>query len=106
MDSDVPELLKVHDYFHGLNEETLQEVASLGHLVIVPAGTVVQEADQTLTTIGFILKGRLKAIRLDAQGHEHFFRTMDRGDQYGLMMGALGAGVPLRIIALEPSTIL
>ena len=106
MNSEVLELLKVHDYFHGLSDETLREVASLGQLVVVPAGTVVQEADQPLTSIGFVLKGRLKAIRLDSQGHEHFFRTMDRGEQFGLMMGALGGGVPLRIVALEPSTIL
>ena len=106
MADDVLQLLMVHDYLLGLGDETLREVVSLARLVNVPAGAVVHEADQPLASVGFVLKGRLKAVRVDAQGHEHFFRAMGRGEQFGLMIGSLGESVPLRIVALEPSAIL
>ncbi len=106
MPDEVLQLLKVHDYFHGLADTTLREVVSLARLVNVPAGAVVREADQSLASVDFVLKGRLKAVRVDTQGHEHFFRMVGRGEQFGLMIGALGESVPLRTIALEPSTIL
>ncbi len=37
---------------------------------------------------------------------ESLFRMIERGEQFGMMVGALGESVPIRIVALEPSTIL
>ncbi len=106
MNGEVIALLKVHDYFQGASDETLQEVARLGRVAHYPAGSVVHEADVVLTTVGFVLRGRLKAVRIGPRGEESLFRMIERGEQFGLMVGALGESVPIRVVALEPTTIL
>jgi predicted acylesterase/phospholipase RssA/CRP-like cAMP-binding protein len=106
MSDEVIPLLKVHEYFQGASDETLEEVARLGRLAHYPAGSVVHEADVVLTTVGFVLRGRLKAVRVSANGTESLFRMIERGEQFGLMVGALGESVPIRVVALEPTTVL
>ena len=106
MNDEVIPLLKVHEYFKDASDETLKEVARLGRVAQYPAGSVVHEADVVLTTVGFVLRGRLKAVRLSTNGTESLFRMIERGEQFGMMVGALGEAVPIRIVALEPSTIL
>jgi predicted acylesterase/phospholipase RssA/CRP-like cAMP-binding protein len=106
MSDDVVALLKVHEYFQGVSDETLQEVARQTQVTHHAAGSVVHEADVVLTTIGFVLRGRLKAVRIDARGTESFFRMIERGEQFGMMVGALSEPVPVRIVALEPTTVL
>ena len=106
MNDEVIPLLKVHEYFQGASDETLQEVVRLGRVAQYPAGSVVHEADVVLTTVGFVLRGRLKAVRVSTSGTESLFRMIERGEQFGLMVGALGEPVPIRIVALEPTTVL
>jgi predicted acylesterase/phospholipase RssA/CRP-like cAMP-binding protein len=106
MSDEVLPLLKVHEYFRGASDEALQEVARHARLAHHPAGTVVHEADALLTTIGFVLRGRLKAVRVDARGTESLFRMIGRGEQFGMMVGALTEPVPIRVVALEPTTVL
>jgi predicted acylesterase/phospholipase RssA/CRP-like cAMP-binding protein len=45
-------------------------------------------------------------VRVDSRGDEHLFQIFERGEQYGMMLGGLGESIPIRIFALEPSTIL
>ena len=45
-------------------------------------------------------------MKVDAQGRESPFRVMERGEQFGMMLGALQEPVPVRVFALEPSTLL
>jgi predicted acylesterase/phospholipase RssA/CRP-like cAMP-binding protein len=106
MDNDVIHLLKVHEYFQNLDEETLREIVGAAQVSHHDAGAVVHQPQDPLTSICFVLRGRLKAVRVDSRGDEHFFRMMERGEQYGMMLGALGTSVPVRIFALEPTTIL
>ncbi len=106
MNTEVIPLLRVHDYFQGASEEALQEVARLGRIAQYPAGSVVHEAEVVLTTVGFVMRGRLKAVRVSGEGTESFFRMIERGDQFGMMVGALGESVPIRVVALEPTTVL
>ena len=106
MNDEVLPLLKVHEYFRGVSNEALGEVVRLGRVVHYPAGGLVHEANVPLTTVGFVLRGRLKAVRVDARGTESLFRMIGRGEQYGLMVGALTEPVPLRVVALEPTTVL
>ena len=75
--------LKVHEYFQGVSDETLQEVVRHARVAHHPAGSVVHEADVVLTTVGFVLRGRLKAVRVDARGTESLFRMIGRGEQFG-----------------------
>jgi len=106
MNDELIPLLKVHEYFQGASDETLEEIVRLGRVAQYPAGSVVHEADVVLTTVGFVLRGRLKAVRVSTGGSESLFRMIERGEQFGLMVGALSEPVPIRIVALEPSTIL
>ena len=106
MNDEVIPLLKVHEYFQGASDETLEEVARLGRVAQYPAGSVVHEADVVLTTVGFVLRGRLKAVRVSTDGTESLFRMIERGEQFGMMVGALGESVPIRVVALEPTTVL
>jgi predicted acylesterase/phospholipase RssA/CRP-like cAMP-binding protein len=106
MTDDVTPLLKVHAYFGGASGEALQEVVRHGKIAHYPAGGLVHEADVLLAAVGFVLRGRLKAVRVDARGTESFFRTFERGEQFGMMVGALTEPVPIRIVALEPATVL
>src|SRR4051794_13871914 len=106
MNDDVIPLLKVHEYFRGVPDDILQEVVGLARVAHHPAGSVVHEANVLFDTVGFVLRGRLKAVRVDARGTESLFRMIERGDQYGLMVGALSEPVPVRVVALEPTTVL
>ncbi len=106
MSDDIIPLLKVHEYFQGVSDETLQEVLRHARVTHHPAGSVVHEADVVLTTIGFVLRGRLKAVRVSSRGTESLFRMIERSEQFGLMVGSLGEAVPIRIVALEPTTVL
>ena len=106
MNDEVIPLLKVHEYFQGASDETLEEVVRLGRVAHYPAGSVVHEADVVLTTVGFVLRGRLKAVRISSRGDESLFRMIERGEQFGLMVGALSEPVPIRVVALEPTTVL
>jgi NTE family protein len=106
MSDDVTALLKLHEYFRGVSDEALQEIVRQGQVTHHPAGGVVHEANVLLTTIGFVLRGRLKAVRIDARGTESLFRMIERGEQFGMMVGALTEPIPIRVVALEPTTVL
>ena len=106
MSEDLIPLLKVHEYFRGIPDETLEQVVRLARVTHHAAGVVVHEANEVLATVNFVLRGRLKAVRVDAQGNESFFCMFERGGQFGMMVGALAEPVPVRVFSLEPSTLL
>ena len=103
---DVIDLLKAHEYFHGVSDAVLGEIARIGTITNYDAAAVVHQLNDPLSSICFILRGRLKTVRVDSRGDEQLFQIFERGDQYGMMLGGLGESIPLRIFALEPSTIL
>jgi predicted acylesterase/phospholipase RssA/CRP-like cAMP-binding protein len=106
MNDDVIPLLKVHEYFRGASDEAIREVAASARVTHHAAGDVVHESNAPLATVGFVLRGRLKAVRVDARGGESLFRMIERGEQFGVMVGALSEPVPIRVVALEPTTVL
>jgi predicted acylesterase/phospholipase RssA/CRP-like cAMP-binding protein len=106
MSDEIIPLLKVHEYFHGVSDEALHEVAKHAQVTHHPAGSVVHDPNVVPTTVGFVLRGRLKAVRIDSRGQESFFRMIERGEQFGLMVGALAEPVPIRVVALETTTVL
>ena len=83
-----------------------REIAGIARISNYDAAAVVHQLDEPLTSICFVLRGRLKAVRVDSRGDEHLFRMFERGEQYGIMLGGLGEPLPVRIFALESSTIL
>lgn len=106
LSDDVIALLKVHEYFHGASDEALQDVVGHAQVSHHPTGSVVHEADVVPTTVCFVLRGRLKAVQIDSRGTESLFRMIERGEQFGMMAGALAEPVPVRVVALEPTTLL
>ena len=106
MYDDVIDLLKRHEYFRGISDAVLGGIASFAKVTNYDAAAVILQPNDPLTSVNFVLRGRLKAVRLDSRGDEHLFRIVEHGDQYGLMLGGLGESFPVRIFALEPSTIL
>ena len=106
MYDEVIDLLKAHEYFRGVSDAILGEIARFGTITNYDSAAVVHQLNDPLTSICFVLRGRLKTVRVDSRGDEHLFQMFERGDQYGMMLGGLGEAIPLRIFALEPSTIL
>jgi predicted acylesterase/phospholipase RssA/CRP-like cAMP-binding protein len=106
MYDEVIDLLKAHEYFHGVSDAILGEIARFGTVTNYDSAAVVHQLNDPLTSICFVLRGRLKTVRVDSRSDEHLFQMFERGDQYGMMLGGLGEPIPLRIFALEPSTIL
>ena len=106
MSDEIIPLLKIHQYFQGASDEALQDVVRHARVTHHPAGTVVHEADTLLTTVGFVLRGRLKAVHISARGTESLFRMIERGEQFGMMVGALAEPLPIRVVAQEPTTVL
>jgi predicted acylesterase/phospholipase RssA/CRP-like cAMP-binding protein len=106
MTDDVLPLLKVHEFFRGASAEALEEVGRSARIAHHQTGEIVHEANDLLASIGFVLRGRLKAVRVDAKGAESLFRMIERGEQFGMMIGALAEPVPIRVVALEPTTLL
>jgi CRP-like cAMP-binding protein len=106
MSDEVIDLLKAHEYFRGVSDAILGEIARFGTITNYDAAAVVHQLNDPLSSICFILRGRLKTVRVDSRGDEHLFQIFERGEQYGMMLGGLGESIPLRIFALEPSTIL
>src|SRR5262245_2555275 len=96
-------LLRVHEYFRGVGDDALKAVAAAGRVQVHAAGDVVHQPEDAVATVSFVLRGRLKAVTLDAHGRETPFRFVERGDQLGLMLGALRETVPVRVVALEAS---
>jgi predicted acylesterase/phospholipase RssA/CRP-like cAMP-binding protein len=103
---DVLDLLRVHEYFRGVSDAVLARIASCATIAHYDAAAVVHELNDPLASICFVLRGRLKAVRVDSHGGEQLFQMFERGEQYGMMLGGLGESIPVRIFALEPSLIL
>ena len=65
MYDEIIELLKAHEYFRGISDDTLREIAGIATVSNYAAGAVVHQLDEPLTSICFVLRGRLKAVRVD-----------------------------------------
>lgn len=105
MSDEILALLKVHEYFRDVSDVALREVLGIAKVQTFPVGEIVHQPEQPVTSIRFVLRGRLKAVKVDSHGRETLFRIIERGDQMGMMIGALQEQVPLRIFTLEPTTL-
>ena len=106
MSDEIRTLLKVNAYFLGVSDEALSDVLAVARIRRFAAGEIVHEPEDSVVSIGFILRGRLKSVKIDAHGRETLFRMLERGEQMGMMLGALQEPVPVRVFALEPATVL
>ena len=98
--------MKRHDYFRGLPEDLLEEVASHIQLHRFDTGEMVHPANEAMKCIGFLSSGRLKGVIIDAQGVESFFRFAEAGEQVGMITAAMSEPMPISLYAVEPSVLL
>jgi len=104
--ADTLDLLRAHEYFRGVSDAVLAQIASFATIADYDAAAIVHELNDPLASICFVLRGRLKGVRVDSHGGEQLFQMFERGEQYGMMLGGLGESIPVRIFAVEPSLIL
>jgi hypothetical protein len=71
MNDDVIDLLKAHEYFRGVSDTILGEIARFGTITNYDAAAVVHQLNDPLASICFILRGRLKTVHVDSRGDEH-----------------------------------
>jgi NTE family protein len=75
MSDDIVPLLKVHEYFRGVSDEAVQDVMRHTQVSHHAAGGVVHEADVVLTTVNFVLRGRLcLSVTVDLVGGKSVVR--------------------------------
>jgi predicted acylesterase/phospholipase RssA/CRP-like cAMP-binding protein len=98
--------LNRHPCSKGLAPEAVREVADQMEMVSVSSGEEVHQPDQPVSAILFIIKGRLKQSVLDCHGRAIEQSFLTAGSQFGLLASAQEEPVPLRAVALEPSTFL
>ena len=106
MTDDVLSLMKIHDYFRGLSDDILTEVAKHIEITYYETGDCAHEANEPVTFVGFLVRGRMKAVIVDEDGKEKLLQFAVRGDQLGMISAALSEPVPIRLVAVEPSTLL
>jgi predicted acylesterase/phospholipase RssA/CRP-like cAMP-binding protein len=106
MNDEVLALLNVHEYFSGLSEQTLLQIVAAARTATYSTGELVHDVAEPVSSVRFVLRGRLKAVKLDVHGRETPLMNVERGSQFGMMLGILQEQMPVRIFALEPTTIL
>jgi predicted acylesterase/phospholipase RssA/CRP-like cAMP-binding protein len=98
--------LRLHEYFQGVDDATLEAVAAIGEVISLDACEVIHRETEVPHYIVFVMKGRLKAVKIDRHGNELPMRVIERGEQYGMILGAIDEPIPVRVFALEPSTVI
>jgi predicted acylesterase/phospholipase RssA/CRP-like cAMP-binding protein len=106
MHRNIPALVRIHDYFHGVSEEAIEDVLRVGQARTFESGEVIHRPETPVTSGMFVLRGRVKAVRVDAQGRETPFMVVERGGQMAMMLSVLHEPMPVRVFALEPTTVL
>lgn len=106
MHRNAPALLKIHEYFDGASDEAIEDVLRVGHLRTFESGEIIHRPETPVTSGMFVLHGRVKAVRVDVQGRETPLMVVERGGQLGLLLSVLHEPLPVRVFALEPTTIL
>lgn len=98
--------LKRHACSSGLSDDEIMQIAEATELVKVEPGQYVHRANEKLTAIYLVVQGRLKVTLQDSDGAETEMRSLTRGTQFGILIGARIDPIPMNLIANEPSTLL
>lgn len=89
-----------------LSQETLQDIASHAEVAEFHAGEIVHRPEEKITSVYFIVTGRLQATVLDLLSNEVLTRPLRRGSVLGLFSVASPDQSHLRVEAAEPSTVI
>jgi len=100
-----PELLRSTDFFAGLSEEALEQVAAASTSRTLRRGDVVFEEGAEPDHLYVVEDGRIAIASKSIDGRESVFALMERGDLFGEMGLLDGQGRSAEARALEPSRI-
>jgi len=98
--------LKRLPWSKGLSEAAIGDIAEAGEYVLLQDGDVVHHANEKLTAVVFIVRGRLQATALDLFGKTVLQRYLVRGAVFGLFSVANPEQANTDVVAVEPSTVI
>lgn len=99
-------LLRMHPCAQGLSEEDLQAIAKECDLIQCTPGEIIQRANESMTSIYFVVRGGIRQSLLNVRGETVLERCLSSGAQVGALAAASGEPTPLQIEVLEPSMLL
>lgn len=99
-------LLKLHPCSEGLSDAIIREISERCILLRCDSGEVLHKANDLITSVYFVIHGRLKLSLIDIQGNVLLQRFQAAGTQIGGLAAASGEPSPLQIEVIEPSTLL
>ncbi|SMP43348.1 Predicted acylesterase/phospholipase RssA, contains patatin domain [Neorhodopirellula lusitana] len=87
-----------------LSDSAIADIAAVGEYVHLKEGAIVHLADQTLTSVFFVVDGRLLASVMDRFGNCVLERELTRGTAFGLLSIAQPDQASSNVVATEPTT--
>ncbi|XZE55999.1 patatin-like phospholipase family protein [Planctomycetaceae bacterium SH139] len=96
--------LKRLPWCQGLSDSAITDIAAVGEYVHLKEGDIVHLADQTLTSVFFVVEGRLLASVMDQFGNCVLERPLTRGSVHGLLSIAQPDQASTNVVATEPTT--
>jgi predicted acylesterase/phospholipase RssA/CRP-like cAMP-binding protein len=94
------------DWARQLKEDVIQDIAASAKLMEFKAGQVVIELDSNITSVYFVVAGRLEGALFDRLGKVIHRDTFQRGSAVGLFSVMLADRSHLHVEAIEPTTII
>jgi predicted acylesterase/phospholipase RssA/CRP-like cAMP-binding protein len=94
------------DWARQLKQEVIEDIAASSKLVEFKAGQVVIELDSNITSVYFIVAGRLEGELFDRLGKVIHRDTFQRGSAVGLFSVLLADRSHLHVQAVEPTTVI
>jgi NTE family protein len=99
-------LFRSHECSNGLSDDVQREISDAAELVQYDSGDYLHRANQPMTSVFFVVHGRLKQSVVDMHGNVLLQRFLRRGSQFGALGAAQTESVPIEVIAVEPSAVL
>ncbi len=90
----------------GIGDDAIDEIAEYGHFLVATEGEVIHRAEDRMTAVYFVLRGRVQATVIDIFGREVMERQLMRGGVFGLFSIAHPDQSNVTITTLEPTTLI
>jgi predicted acylesterase/phospholipase RssA/CRP-like cAMP-binding protein len=94
------------DWAHQLKEEVIEDIAASAKLMEFKAGQVLIELDSEVSSVYFVIAGRLEGTLFDQLGKQIHHDTVQRGSVVGLFSVLLPDRSHLHVEAVEHTTVI
>ncbi len=106
MENELLGLMRMHDMFHGLDDDEIAELVDSSEVVDFDAGEIVLSVGERLNSLYLVVKGRLKLTLKTPGGEQRTVRYVSAGDQLGAISLFTGDDFPFRATVEEPAVML